>query len=439
MRITLLLIFLISAIGLQDVDAQEERTLTVEECVRIGTENSRTLAISEAETHRAESKSSEALTYLLPSLSAEASYMRLSDEKPFEIDVPQLPQKIIISPTIRDQRYLALKVQQPIFTGFKLLSAYKAAKDNAAAEIAQFRSDSLDLSLEIQTAYWNLYKAIQLRETVDDNIRLVEAHLSDAQNFLDQGLVTKNEMLEVQAHLSQVRLGKIDAENAVRLSRLNLNKLMGISLDTEISPVSELAGPSGDKTDLEQIASEAMDHRAILDAAEKRKSAARNGITASRSGWLPSVFLAGSYKYARPNSRILPPEDAWEDSWELGIVMSFDIWNWGRTISRTNQAKAQYRQAELAERELRDAIMMQVTAAYLEVDRATQRVEVAADGVAQSEEFYRISRSQFEEDVATGTDLLDAETALLQAQTSYISALADYAIASAGLNRAIGR
>lgn len=431
-----------AASAVQNLAAQEHRSLTVEECVRIGIENSRTLAISEAEAARARSRSSEALTYLLPSLSSRASYMRLSNEKPFEIELPPtlpVPSPMTISPTIRDQRSLSFMVQQPLFTGFRLLSTYQAARAQSEAERYQYRSDSLDLSLDIRTAYWSLYKAEKVRKAVDDNIRLVEAHLKDTRNFIEQGLATRADLLKVEAHLSQVRLQNIDAGNAVELARLQLNKLMGIPLDTRIALASELNLPDSVQTELPELKRTALSERAILTAAERRRKAAEKGIAAARAGWFPAIYVTGSYSYARPNQRVLPPEDIWEDSWEIGVIASFDIWNWGRTIHQTRQAKAKEMQAAMAARELAESIELQVSAAFLDLKKAAQRIAVATDGVEQAEEFYRVTRNRFAEDIASDTDLLDAEIALLQAQTNYVTALADYEIASANLDRAIGR
>lgn len=437
--VTLILVAAIAARGLAD---QQNRSLTVEECVRIGIENSRTLAISEAEAAKARARSSEALTHLLPSLSARASYMRLSNEKPFEIELPPtipLPSPMTISPNIRDQRNLSFMVQQPLFTGFRLLSTYQAALAHSHAERYQYRSDSLDLSLEIRTAYWSLYKAEKIWKAVANNIRLIEAHLKDTRSFIEQGLATRADLLKVEAHLSQIRLQNIDAGNAVDLAQLQLNKLMGIPLDTGLTIYSELNGPDSLQLELPALKHTALTERAILTVAESRNKAAEKGITAARAGWFPAIYVTGSYAYARPNQRILPPEDTWEDSWEVGVIASFDIWNWGRTIHETRQAKAQSTQAELAARELAESVELQVAAAYLDLQKAAQRIEVATDGVEQAEEYYRITRNHFEEDIASDTDLLDAEVALLQAQTNYVTALADYEIASANLDRAIGR
>ncbi len=59
--------------------------------------------------------------------------------------------------------------------------------------------------------------------------------------------------------------------------------------------------------------------------------------------------------------------------------------------------------------------------------------------IEQAEENLRMNEERYKYQVATATDVLDAVVLLAQARVNYVSALADFNIAKAALDRAMGR
>ena len=62
----------------------------------------------------------------------------------------------------------------------------------------------------------------------------------------------------------------------------------------------------------------------------------------------------------------------------------------------------------------------------------------AETAVVQAEENYRMNEERYKQQVATSTDVLDAQTLLTQAQANHFNALSDYDIAWARPERAMG-
>ncbi|MBU1319618.1 MAG: TolC family protein [candidate division Zixibacteria bacterium] len=421
--------------------AGQAMTLTVDECVDIGIENSHKLHSSMMEVQSAKSKSAEARSYQLPTVSARASYAKLSEVPPFIVTLPPNPifdGQFTLSPTVTSSHSLDLYVTQPLFTGFRLSSGLRAAERSADATEFDYTADSSDLSFDIRVAYWNLYKAIELRKAAAENVTLVEAHLRDTQNFLDKGLLTRNELLKVQTQLSQSRLMLLETENSVRLAQIGLNSTIGLPLSTEVVLASEAIGTDGEAGNLDSLKRVGLTARPELQALRHRIRAGEAAVTMARSGFYPQVMLSGNYNYSKPNPRILPTRDQWDDSWSVGVAVSYDIWNWGRTYHQASQAKAQLNMAKDAMAQLKDAVEFEITADYLSLLKANEAVKVASDGVAQADESLRITRSKFDAGVASTTDLLDTEVALFNARTSYTHAIVDRQLAQARLRSAVG-
>jgi len=65
---------------------------------------------------------------------------------------------------------------------------------------------------------------------VADSIGLVERQLQIAQDFYDQGLVARSDVLTAEVQLADRRQQAIQAENNVQLARATLNRLMSLDV-----------------------------------------------------------------------------------------------------------------------------------------------------------------------------------------------------------------
>ncbi len=416
--------------------AQQKMSLTVEQAVQIGLENSKALRTSQFKVQAAEAKANETGTLGLPSLKFQGAYTKLSDIPPAEVTTPfgTFP----LSPTVLDNYTLKATVQQPLFTGWKISGAEDAAGYSSEATKQDYNKDKADVVYNIKSAYWNLYRANEFKKFVDENVQQIQSHVTDAENLLNQGMLTSNDVLKVRVQLSDAKVRQIDATNNVKLAMIALNNTLGQPLSTEIEIASSLQQPVSAQSDIDGLVKRAFESRPDILAMNARVKASEAGLTSVRGGWWPQVFLVGHYNYLRPNQRIFPTKDEFKDTWDVSVSVSFDIWNWNQTGHQTTQAEAQVAQVEEGLSLMKDGITLEVTQNYLTVNQTKERAAVAEQGVAQAEENYRIMNERFKKGLVPNSELLDAEVALLQAKLNKIQSLVEYELAIARLSKSIG-
>lgn len=427
-------VFLFLVFAAKSLPAQE-RTLTIEESIALGLENSKILHSSLMKAEYADAKSGEAAALLYPSLKFQAAYQQLSDVPEFKIP---LPGAAISFPVILNNYNLKATLQQPLFTGWKLQGAANSAEYNAEASRKDFSKDKAELVYNIKSAYWNLYRAKEFKHVADDNVNQISAHLNDVENLSKQGMATNNEVLKVKVQFSNAKILQSDAENNVQIAMIALNSIIGIPLTTEIKTSSSLTPTSKDYPQVEKLLATAFTQRPDIQGMEWRVKASDAGVTAAKGGWLPQIFLTGNYYYSRPNQRVFPAKDEFKDTWDIGVSLQFDIWNNLTTLHQTTAAKAQYEQTKDALAVLRDGITLEVTQSYLNFKQMKQKIELSRLGVEQASENYRVTSEKFKSGLTTNSELLDAEVALLQSKLQLTQALVDYELAQAKLEKAIG-
>ena len=422
------------------VSLAQQRMLTVEESVRIGLENSKSLHASLMRSGYADAKASEASASLYPTVRVQAGYVKLSSVPEFRINLPPgiVPGNAVVFPIILNNYSAKATLQQPLFTGWRLRSMADNASYQAEASHRDLDRDRAELVYDIKAAYWRLYQANETKRLADENVTRISAHLKDIDNLSKQGLATNNEVLKVRVQLSNATIIQSDAANAVQMAKLSFNSTLGIDLDTDVVPSSPLTSTQKDFPEVQKLLESAFARRPELQAMELRVKASDAGVTAAKGGWLPQIFLTGDYYYSRPNPRIFPARDEFKDSWDIGISLQFDLWNNLMTLHQTSAAKAQYEQTKDALATMKDGITLEVTQSYLNFNQAKRRIRLSELGVEQANENYRVTAEKFKAGLTTNSELLDAEVSLLQAKLQLTQARVDYELAEAGLEKAIG-
>ncbi len=417
--------------------------LTLQEAFKIGLENSKSLKISELSAISARAKYRQVDASRWASLSFQGRYTRLSKIPPslltLPVSIPGYGNTFQISPNVYDNYDLELSLKQPLFTGFQLVNSSKAAEDNAEASKYNTKTDRSNLKVEIATAYWHVYNAIQAREFMKENLDRTESHYRQAKNMLAQGMLTESDVLSVKVQVSNSELMLMNAENNVQLSEVALNNILGVPLNTryDIKSVPQ----AGDTTtpQLPKLLNEALENRSELHSLRLKAKAASAAVAAAWGGYLPQVSLVGNVYYQKPNQRIFPTQNVFKETWDASLVVSLPIWNWGQTQSKIDEAQVQSQQAQLAEQQTADAVYLDVTQSYLNFKQARNKIGVAETTVKDAEESYRISDQKFKVGLVTNTDLMDAEVSLLQAKLNYSQALTDLEIARINLEKATGQ
>ncbi len=439
MRHLLLWMFVLTApLGLS---AQPVEQLTAASAVNRALQNNDQLRAARQKPIAARAIYEEYRTDRLPTLRATGQYLRKSPIPEFDIPLPtSIPDQdaITIAPSILNQYAAALRLEQPLFTGFQLTNRIQAARHEQTAaefEVEQRRSD---LRLQVQRAYWQLSKTLAVEEVIAKSLQQIEAQLRDARSRQAAGRALTSEVLAFQTRRSEIRLEQLDARNAVRIARLSLNELMGLPLDTKLIPTDTVRiDSSGRMTD--DLAQRAVRQRSDVHMLLSTIDALDDQVEMARGGWFPQINLIGSYYYARPNSNIFPLEDKFQGTWEVGVSASFDLWNWGRTSHQTRRVQSQLRRSEAELESLETSVRASVQRHLLEVERAAEAIRVVEQHAAEARESFRVVRQQFRQGTALMADVLAAETAHRNAEMQRAHARADYAIARAALRHAVGQ
>ena len=153
----------------------------------------------------------------------------------------------------------------------------------------------------------------------------------------------------------------------------------------------------------------------------------------------PVVAVTGGFDYARPNPRIFPRADRWDDSWDAGVAATWSLWDGGRARAEATRADSVAVAARQRLEEFDSTLALEVRQRTLEIDSGRAAVAAATDAVRAASEARRVVAERYKAGVVAQPEVLDADVALLQAELDRSRAIAGVRFAEARLARALGR
>ncbi len=397
---------------------------------------------SYAALRAAAAKVDQALVAYFPQLSVAFTYSRLSKvDDTFDVEVQPgvfMPMEI---PTQLNSYSLTGQLGVP-FSDYllRLTQAYASASRAEQAKKLEARAKELQVGANAKVAYFNWIRAKGQSAVADLAVAQAKAHLSDARKTFQVGLISKADVLRLEAQVAQAehlsrasRAFEAVAEQQLRtFLHLRPTHKLAIGVDVMRPPAQKKRRQIGRLHRLalaRRVELKALD--ATIESLDKVKS-----LTAA--SYFPRLDGFFNTNYANPNQRFFGTHEEWNFSWELGVRLSWTINDTFTTLGAAKEADANKRSVEQQKKALADGIKLSVTAAYHEGVTAHSAIKAASRREVAAVEGLRVRRDLFRVGKATSTDIVDSETELTQARLQRVNAHVDVLVARAKLEHALG-
>jgi len=399
-------------------------TLTLQECLELARKNNPALKSSAWDTRIAENGIGLASATKYPRLDFKAGYT-----------VQQAPQAVIISG-------MKAETQEPDYASGSLSAYYtiydfgrreaKIQQVTALADSSRSRFDALkaDTSMQVIEAYFGILEAERLITAAAEALKQVEQHKLVAQALFEEGVVTRNDLLQAEVKLAAARQNLLTIRNRRDNIWFQLNYLTGA--DQQFKGKLDEKSAMAAIGEVQQESAGDLVNRAELKAIRSSVEASEAAVKESRSNYYPELFTQLSLDYVQ-NRRV--NEQAIMSAM---IGIKFNLFEgFATTSARERAVLSQSRHLDVL-RQTEAQIRLEIATANNDMQVAGERITETETAIRQGEENLRINNERYQERAGTATEVLDAQTLLTQTKSDYYHALFDYQVASARLKRAMG-
>ncbi len=411
-------------VGIANTNAQEKKTLTLDEAVQLGIQNSKNLKIDAAKIEEATADLLEAKNRQLPELKVSGSYMYLPNKPNVNIKLPGVSSEGGSSPEVHQVAYGSVNLSVPIYSGGRIKYGIQSAKYLVEASKLSTENDKIAIAYNVAQAYNNLFKANQSIKVLEENLTASQKRDETFLKLENNGVIARNDRLKANLQTSNIELQLLEAKNNYNIANINMDLLLGIPETTEIEVDQNYIDEGSDIKPVDFYVNEAKDNRKDLQALGKQREAAALGTKAAKAENLPSIAFTGGYVAAD-----IPKFLTIYNAVNVGIGVSYNLSNIWKENSSYKQSQAREKQLSASNELLNDNIKLDVNREYQNTDYSKKRITVFEKSAEQANENYRITKNKYDNGLATMTELLDADAAQIAANVGVINAKADAALA----------
>jgi len=416
--------------------AQEKRVLTLDDCLRLALERNPFYLAAREREGGAKAQLNEAASRFFPSLNAQG--MNTLSEKPIELVFPSLipdqpPQRIKVDFTRNYQMTMALTV--PIFTGGRLLAAYRQADYNLGATRESIRQSRQETIFNVKQGFYGYLLAKQFVEVAEEASALAEGHYSTVKSLFEVGMASKFDLLRSEVEVANLKPQLIRARNGLAVAELGLKSVLGLDLAESVEFRGELTFVPQDPN-VEEAVALALIQRPDLAQLQFQRRMAGEVLKLARANGLPTLAVAGSYNYWADQFKFT--KGVWTNYYAVNLVLTIPIFNGFAASAQVGQSKALIRELELTQKGMTEMVKFEVRQAVLNYTQAREALLSQEKNVEQAREAVRIAELNYKEGLATNLDVSGTQVALSQARTNHSQALYDCAVALAQLEKAVG-
>ena len=432
-RFTIIPVVFIALLSGKNAGAQD-RTITLDEAIKLGVENSNVLKLSRAKIDQAISEYEQAKDGAKPTASASFGYDRAEipvNRIDFGSATLALPQN--------NNAYLGiLSVNEVIFGGNKLKYAEQSTELLSQVARLDADNDKDGITYDIINQYYNLYKVLQSLKVVQQNLATVDEQIHQSQRFLEQGLVTKNDVLRFQLQRANIELNGIDLETNRKVVNYNLDVLLGLPETTQltIAQVNEADRQVGPVTGYIDTALATRVEVRQLDLRSKIAETSINNVKANLS---PTLSASGSAYYVGIAADPLPQIGNYITPIIIGLNLSWNFSSLWNNKNKVTEAKIQREEVTYSKAIKINDVKKEVNQNYQSYVMALDKIKLLQTSIEQAAENNKILDSKYRSNMASATDRADAETLLYQAQINLELAKADAGLAYYTLIKSTGK
>ncbi|MBE9528308.1 MAG: TolC family protein [Proteobacteria bacterium] len=398
------------------------QTVSIDEACRRAASGHEDVRIARQGVVSARSAVSKATSRMLPSLTAEGSFTRYSEQ--------QSAGDTLLQPD--DSASVSVRISQTLFSGGSKLSARRGAKLGVERSRRQLDGTREAVLLSTTRAYYNALKATRDLELKAAAVKRAGERKRVASARFSVGEVVKSAVLRAEAEVAGAEAEFIKAKSTMKDTNNRLKRIIGVTGELElVEPEIGSAVNEG----VDELIKLALKRRLDYKESLLYRGIASEGVKEVRGTFLPTLKLEGVYNWYDKDPKTTFFQ---EESLSASLVLSYPLFEGGLRRAEMKEARSKVRVAELEVIAATHDIELEVREAYNRMESAVAVIEAYRRQLSFAEEDYKMVFEQFKFGLATTVDVIDSDTELLGAERSLMNSTYDMQMAILELKYAVG-
>ena len=311
---------------------------------------------------------------------------------------------------------VGVTLKQPLYTGGKITAGYQMGKLGTQMASLGEKLTAEQTVVAVHEAYQLMVKAKEMREVAVQYDSLLAQLTNDVQSALRNGMVSHNEEMKVMVKKSEAELKIKQAENGIRLARMNLCQIVGLPIDAEIDILPSddvLLSTSIDTKDL-------TPRRTEYQLLELKSQLAEQQVKLERSNLLPQLGLVANASVIDGMELVGKKILDRESMFNIAVALTIPITHGNQSRNKVKAAKEEAQRLRMEQASLNEKMLLEQQQLANEVEEARLELVMRQQSLEQCAENLRVSRKSYSVGYETLSDLLTAQVLWQQAYAELI-------------------
>ncbi len=416
-------LFLVALLGISAGIAQDP-VLSKQEAMNLALENNFGIKVARNQVEIAENNQSILNAGFLPTLTANAGATYNRDdivvEFPGQFDENGQPRPDFELNKAEAQRFnTGITLDYTLFDGLGRLYNYKSLQEQYQLTELQARETIENTLLQLFSVYFEVARLTENVNVFNQALRISRDRITRAEYAFEYGQNTKLDILNAQVDVTNDSINLLNAKQQLANAKRDLNVVLNQNLnetfavDTVVSFIPRL--------ELDEFIATAKENNVALLQTEKNLKINEYDIKVSRSGYLPSIGLSGSYGWnlnQNPPSAFFPGTNNTTFNVNLGARLTWNLFDGGSTAIRVKNAKIAFENQDLLKKQIELEVDRDILNALNIYENRLAIYAIQEQNVLTNENNFARSREQFQLGRITSIEFRQAQINLLNAQTN---------------------
>ncbi|MFC6858148.1 TolC family protein [Zunongwangia atlantica] len=315
----------------------------------------------------------------------------------------------------------SIDLDYTLFDGLGRFYNYKSLKEQYNLSQLEARETIENTILQLLTVYYEVARLSENMEVLEETLQISQERVKRAEYQFEYGQSNNLVVLNARVDVNTDSINIIETRQQLQNTKRDLNVILNRDINNRQFQVDTLVDFIP-QLQMESFLEQSSYNNVSLLQAQSNIIISDYDIKVSKSGYLPTVGLSGSYGWNRNISAataFFPGSTTTTDGLSAGLNLSWDLFDGGQTsvaiqnakITKENQ-KLQKKQIELeVERDIANALGDYENKLYI-YRVQEENVLTNQDNFNRSEEQYRLGQISSIEFRQAQINLLDAKTSL---------------------------
>ena len=425
----------------------QQKELTLKDAIRYALENKADAEKARLEVTKSEYKIQEVRANALPSISASGGMVYNPKLQATYIDAstfafPGMPASNEPIKMEMGQKWSAnaeAKLTQVLFNQ-TVFMGLKAARTTREFYMLNQQLTENEIIEKVAQAYYQVYQTRQTLENIESNLALTEKTANVVKGLNQSGLSKKIDVDRTTVAVNNLKSARQQALNGVQLSENALKYMIGMPMNEVITLPKE-----GFEANYDLAFEKGNSNTRIeLQVLEKQKQLLDLNTKVQRAALYPSLALQATYGYLSmgPKTPIIygkKDKVYGADYSAITLGVNIPIFSGFGTRAKIHQAQIESQALEATLKDTRLAMDLAYENAHSQLTNNLLTIDSQKENVKLAEEVLLNTQNNYQQGLASLTDLLEAERSLSDAKNNYTNALLDYKLAEIQLLKSQGK